>query len=354
MKKTDFDIAVIGLGPAGATFARLISDKYSVIAIDEKSEAPDSFKKPCGGLLSLDAQKAMAMFDMTLPKDILVDPQIFSVKTIDVNSRLVRHYQRFYINLDRHKFDLWLKSLIPENVSVVTGRCLSVAGNNDRYTVQYKLDGNITETITAKYIVGADGAKSIVRNTFYPHKRFRKYVAVQQWFEDVHINPFYSCIFDEKTSDCYSWSVSKDKYFIFGGAFPYNSCRKSFEIQKEKLEKFDFKFGEPLKTEACLVMRPENPLNFCTGSNNIFLIGEAAGFVSPSSLEGISYAILSAKKLNDAFNASGQDKNKLYRKKVLPIKLKLIGKLLKCPFMYNPLLRRFVMKSKLNSINVQK
>jgi flavin-dependent dehydrogenase len=30
------------------------------------------------------------------------------------------------------------------------------------------------------------------------------------------------------------------------------------------------------------------------GKENIFLIGEAAGFISPSSLEGISYAMDSA------------------------------------------------------------
>ena len=40
--------------------------------------------KPCGGLISGDAQKALASFDMTLPKDVLVDPQIFAVKTIDL------------------------------------------------------------------------------------------------------------------------------------------------------------------------------------------------------------------------------------------------------------------------------
>jgi len=38
--------------------------------------------KPCGGLLSEDAQLSLARYDITLPKDVLVDPQIFAVKTI--------------------------------------------------------------------------------------------------------------------------------------------------------------------------------------------------------------------------------------------------------------------------------
>ena len=113
-----YDVAIIGLGPAGATLARLLSKEYKVIAVDKKIFGDDGFKKPCGGLLSSDAQKALAKFDMTLPKDVMVDPQIFAVKTVDLKNNLTRHYQRFYINLDRHKFDLWLESIIPERVEI--------------------------------------------------------------------------------------------------------------------------------------------------------------------------------------------------------------------------------------------
>lgn len=83
----EFDIAVIGAGPAGCTFARLVGSKYKVAVIDPKTDKEDSFKKPCGGLLSEDAQKTLARFDLTLPKSVLVDPQIFAVRTIDLKSK---------------------------------------------------------------------------------------------------------------------------------------------------------------------------------------------------------------------------------------------------------------------------
>ena len=83
MKAKDlYDIAIIGTGPAGATLARLLHPKYKIIAIDKKNPHGDGFQKPCGGLICTDAQKALASFDLTLPKDVLVDPQIFAVKTI--------------------------------------------------------------------------------------------------------------------------------------------------------------------------------------------------------------------------------------------------------------------------------
>ena len=55
-----YDIAVIGLGPAGCVFCYSIDKKYSVIAIDKKTEDPGSFQKTCGGLLAPDAPATAA------------------------------------------------------------------------------------------------------------------------------------------------------------------------------------------------------------------------------------------------------------------------------------------------------
>ena len=342
-----YDIALIGLGPAGSTFARVLDSRIKVIAIDKKS-AEGGFKKPCGGLLSANAQKALSAFQLTLPKDILVDPQIFSVKTIDVPHSLVRHYQRFYINLDRHKFDLWLSSMLGENVDRFTGRVTYIEKTDGYFAVTCK-NGSEETTFYAKSLVGADGANSLVRRTFFRKARIRSYVAIQQWFEERHATPFYSCIFDPETSDCCSWSISKDNSFIYGGAFAAKDSKLNFERQKKKMERLGFVFGEPIKTETCMVLRPSLSTRFQTMANGAFLIGEAAGFISPSSLEGISYGITSAQLLARLFN---EGKEHRYHAKTFSIRLKIFIKVLKCPFMYHPLLRYLVMKSGITSIDV--
>ncbi|HAN21226.1 MAG: colicin M resistance protein CbrA [Clostridiales bacterium GWF2_36_10] len=344
-----YDIIIIGAGPAGATFARIAEKSQKILLIDGSSDG-----KPCGGLLAPDAQKALACFDLTLPREVLVDPQIFSVRTIDLKTKQQRWYQRLYINVDRKKFDNWLVSLSPFNVTKEKGICFKIQKENDGYIVTYKNSSGETINAYGKNLIGADGANSIVRRSFFPKLHTRQYVAIQQWFEEEReiAKPFYSCIFDADTTDCCSWSISKDGYIIFGGAFAPKNCRSIFENQKEKLIKFGFPLNNPVKTEACMVLRPNSLKSFCCGGDGIFLIGEAAGFISPSSLEGISYAINSAVMLNNALLSDKKDKHKEYKRATKSLRLKLIVKNLKCPLMYDPYLRKIIMKSGFSSIEI--
>ena len=84
-----YDVAIIGGGPAGATLARLIGDRYKVILI-EKRQLPDwsenfSSIKCCGGLLAPDAQMMLSKLGLGLPRSVLEEPQLFVVKSIDVS-----------------------------------------------------------------------------------------------------------------------------------------------------------------------------------------------------------------------------------------------------------------------------
>ncbi|WP_406042286.1 FAD-binding protein [Succinimonas sp.] len=351
-EKNVFDVAIIGLGPSGATFARLLDPRLKVLALDKKDNTENSFQKPCGGLLAHDAQKCFARFGLTLPLEVLVNPQIFAVRTIDLETGYERYYQRFYINMDRHKFDLWLKSLIPAHAEVRNGvTALDFEKRDDCYAITVR-DKEKRETYYARYLVGADGANSAVRQRLFPDHKIRSYLAIQQWFPDTHKSPMYSCIFDRNLTDCYSWGVSKDDSFILGGAFPNKGARERFRMLKTKLAGVGFKLENPIRTETCLVLSPASSREFCLGGDRCFLLGEAAGFISPSSLEGMSYAFESAASLAGLFNRKSEVTLKDYRRATRGLRAKLMLKLLKKPFIMGHFLRKLIMRSGISSLKV--
>ena len=344
-----YDIAIVGGGPAGATFARTIAISRPEMKIALINGIPKTGSKVCGGLLAPDAQKVLAQFNLSLPKSILADPQIFDVKTMDLGFGIHRSYQRHYLNMDRGKFDAWLLSLIPKNVEIIEGKCISIQPGFE-LRIQTK-NGNLQ--IESQYLVGADGGNSVVRRTFFAPPK-KQYVAIQEYFPDIYPHiPHYSCIFDRATSDSCSWTIRKDGHWIFGGAFDVENCRNAFDMQRSHLETYlGIKLGPPIKREACLLTSIRSAKDLILGKDRVFLIGEAAGLVSPSSFEGFSSAFLSGKYLADSFSA-GTDADQIlryYRRKTMKLRVKLLCKIAKKKILCAPLLRKMIMKSGICSI----
>jgi flavin-dependent dehydrogenase len=351
-----YDVIIVGSGPAGANLARLIGDKYKVLLIDKRelqNENPKSHvNKCCGGLLAPDAQKMIAKLGLGIPKDILVEPQLFAVRTIDLTNNLERLYQRFYFNMDREKFDRWLVSIIPAGVDKRFGSLFkSLAEIPGGYEIKYIYNGQEI-TSRARVIVGADGALSRVRKSINKDISIPEtYIAIQEWFECTHHIPYYTAIFDEEISDFYSWIIPKENYLLLGSALrPKENSMEKYDILKTKLTQLGFNFDNKIKTEGAYIYRPKKVSQFYAGRDGIVLVGEAAGAISPSSAEGISYALKSSLYLAQSLEEGIDGALDRYKQKVKDIKLNLITKNLKSPAMYNPLLRQLAMKSGLQSI----
>lgn len=351
-----YDIAIVGSGPAGSNLARLVGDKYKVLLIDrrdlEEENPKNSLNKCCGGLLAPDAQKIIAKLGLGIPKDILVEPQLFAVRTIDLTNNLERLYQRFYFNMDREKFDRWLVSLIPATVDKKFNSWFKdYTKIPEGYEINY-IHNNQEVSAKTKLIIGADGAFSKVRNLLSNDINTpEKYIAIQQWFKCPDKIPYFTAIFSEEISDFYSWIIPKENYIILGSALkPKENPWKKFNLLKSKLTKLGFNFENKIKTEGAFINRPRKPSQFYLGKDNIALVGEAAGAISPSSAEGISYGLRSSLALAESLEDSIDGFLQRYNENSKDIKLNLLFKNLKSPAMYNPSLRKLAMKSSIQSI----
>ncbi len=390
-----YDITIIGAGPAGSTLARLIAKTHKVLLIDKRQAGSDA--KCCGGLLAPDAQQMLATLGLGLPKSVLSEPQLFVVRAIDLPKHLEQYYQRHYINIDRLKFDQWLISLIPSGVDIRTGSAFqSYEKDGAGFRVRFDRN-NQTCTEQTRIIIGADGAGSRVRRMAFPNEPPPKtYTAIQEWFEvnpvrkttdedksnDSHPErsegsqrffattqndcgqfsngaskslPYFSSIFDSEVTDFYSWIIPKEDSIMLGSAiYPQKKSFAKFELLKKKLADYGFKFGRSIKKRGTLLFRPISTGQIYLGQGNIGLIGEAAGFISPSSAEGLSYAFRSALALAQALQTRPDNFLKPYHANTSCLRTNIRLKNLKSNFMYRPFLRRAIMRSGLNSIKINK
>ena len=355
--QTMYDIGIIGAGPAGTTLARLLADRYRVLLLDSGRQ------KCCGGILNHKAQTALAKCGLALPKQVLADPQPFAVTIMDWDNHLAQSYARQYVNIDRAAFDRWLLSLVPQTADIRSHAIYQKSETTSKGLTLHFKENDEPKTAQVRWLVGADGAFSSVRREFFPNALMpKRYIAVQHWFEreaavsvtqkfgiDCWSN--YVGIFDSALTDLYLWMIPKGQQLILGGAFPLGTnVSLAMQIIREKLESFGLRLGTPCKREAGQILRPLRQSSLCFGDAQTILIGEASGLVSLSSAEGISAALVSAFYLAETFQKSNFDPS-LYRRRLRGQWWSLWSKKFKIPLMFNPRLRKYVIRSGLMALH---
>lgn len=319
-----YDVAIIGAGPAGSMLARFLEGQsHKTVLLDSRDFARN--KKSCGGLIAPDAQKFLEIHGIRLPENIKVKPQLQQVKTIDLKTGLTRYYKRNYINIDRLAFERFLHK------DLTCDKHFKYAVKSIEKT---KSGFIINREIKAKIIVGADGASSKIRRLFFTEKQERGYVAVQEFFKAKE-TPFYGCYFDESLTDYYGWALVKNGIKQVGLAIPEDkNAAETFQKFKKKIGMRNIK---SIGKDGARILRP-GFFHEVKCTKNIFLIGEAGGYVSPSSAEGLSYAFKSAKALADSdFN------EKIFRRKMRGMQINLFYKNMKSLLIYTKPLRHIVM-----------
>lgn len=351
----EYDIIVIGGGPAGASFCRYISKRYSVLLIEKRQLDPQGNyldAKACGGLLNLECQRELSVQSLAIPKGVLQEPQMFTVRAFDFDNRISKHYQKSYLNVDRALFDSFLLSRIASHVDLLPASLyLSHEIASGAVRVKVKQGEKILD-LTCKRLIDASGAIAAASKKM--HARPDYYACIQRHYRTKERLPYLFSVFDKHVTDYYSWGIQKADTLIVGSAISDTKrAKEKFERLLERLEEIGFDLSHEEKREGSLLLRPKRMGDVFLGAKPIHVIGEAASLISPSSSEGISFALRSGRFLADSMNRSFVNYPRAYERAARSLKIAMFVKEKKARLMYSKNSRRLIMKSGVLSTKVR-
>ncbi len=299
-QQADFDVIVVGGGPSGATAANdLAQQGYRVMLLDKAGRI-----KPCGGAIP-----PRLMKDFDIPDSLLV-AHAHSARIIAPSNKTVTMPvgDGFVGMVDRDEFDEWLRERAARSGAVrVTGKCEDVTTDADgRATVTYRSDRQTApREVTAKAVIGADGARSRVAQRCIKNAdrvpcvfAYHEVVKVPEQIDADYVEDRCDVYYQGHLSpDFYAWVFPHGKQMSIG----LGSANKGFPLRETTRlmrEQTGFSHWETVRKEGAPI--PLKPLKRWDNGRNVVVAGDAAGVVAPSSGEGIYYAMTAGRMSGQA------------------------------------------------------
>ncbi len=293
MNTSQYDVVVVGGGPSGATAADdLARQGLSVLLMDRQGRT-----KPCGGAIPPRLIK-----DFEIPDHLLVAKVRCARMISPKDNRVDIHIENGFVAMvNRDSFDEWLRErALSHGATRLRAVYEKITRDPDgvaRVHFNPVLAQGVgeSESIRARMIVAADGARSEIARQHIEGAEKTKYVfayheIVRAPVEDPTHDPYRCDVY-------YQGPISPDFY---GWVFPHGdtmsvgtgSADKGFSLRGSvgKLRAIaGLSQVETLRREGAPI--PLKPLPRWENGRDIVLTGDAAGVVAPASGEGIYYAM---------------------------------------------------------------
>jgi geranylgeranyl diphosphate/geranylgeranyl-bacteriochlorophyllide a reductase len=307
--QADYDVIVVGGGPSGATAAHdLARAGHRVMLLDKAGRI-----KPCGG-----AVPPRLLKDFDVPQSLLV-AHAKSARIIAPSNRTVTMPvgdTGFVGMVDRDVFDEWLRNRAAgAGATRVSGKCEEVDDSDTIVRLSYRADRSAElQTVTARAVIGADGARSSVARqciknadrvpcVFAYHEVVEVPDNIVEDYEPTRCDVYYQ---GHLSPDFYAWIFPHGKHASIG----LGSADKGFPLRETTRlmrEQTGLAHWKTVRKEGAPI--PLKPLKRWDNGRNVVVAGDAAGVVAPSSGEGIYYAMTAGRMAADAtaaFLKSGQ------------------------------------------------
>lgn len=336
--KEHYETIVVGAGPAGVMAAIYASAAGDVLLVDSMSMPRE---KSCGGMLN-EYSQAFLKNVAQIPKSIITEPEWIDFRFFDWDRNIKKATKLRFMNVDRVGFDDWLMGMLPSNVTVLPQTSFTACNMTDfgvNVTLRSAADPKAPEqSVHCAYLIGCDGPRSTVRRQL-PVTQLALYKTLQEFVPSApNPEPYFDCVYSRNIGENYGYGyiIPKGDATIIGSVFFPGStgCLENHLKAIDEFRKyFNYGAGQVRKREAWTAVKVTSTKDIVGGHGRVLLAGEAGGIMSPSSGEGISFAMNSGKLAGMAVAAAARSKTnggdalEAYRASLKPIKKNIARRL---------------------------
>jgi len=294
-KELDYDIVIVGGGPAGSSAAFAAAKNGAKVALLEKEEYISQSVRTSGVTWIKDVKK------FGIPPDCYNEIKNYSFCSPN-NQVSVRDSKPRAVVLDVRKTYQWLaEQAAKEGADIfVKTNVTDIIKNNQGKISGVKTSSKENCVFNSKIVIDASGFQSVVAKSLgvvTQWERFGAGAEYEAYAEHVDSDTWWLMVGQQYSPAGYAWifPVSKNIIRIGVGVGKPESLIDPTERLKELLEKTPGpikNLGKITPIEFHYGLIPNDGLSRKTVYDNLILVGDSAGQANPLVLEGIRYAIM--------------------------------------------------------------
>jgi len=295
LEELDFDVIVVGGGPAGSSAARLAAKNGCTVALIEKEKEIAETVRTSGVTWISDIEKfgipnecynPIKKFSFCSPNNsVTISDEIAKAAVLDV-----RKTYRFLANRAKKEgAEIFVSTNVLDVLKNSNEECIGVIAKSNEKQIRFN----------GKIIIDASGFGSVIAKELGHVKQWKKFGVGAEFevkTEKLEYDNWWLMVGQEYSPAGYAWifPTSKNTARIGVGIGKPDSdidptIRLNELIDKKmgpikelgQIEKIEFHYG----------LIPNEGLSRKTVYNNLILVGDSAGQANPLVLEGIRYAI---------------------------------------------------------------